>query len=426
MKCRHDIVVKIIVFLFCSIACSGCANNNTLYRRTDRDQCAYIPDICAREKCNSEMTQRLVNTIASNDSFAAIEGSVMANMFSGLLSRSLIQDEAVVPDNPKYIEVPIFYATDRNKTGRDGVNDYFGGEWGELSFGKVNVTIPPDHRVGYLETPYWWHLEFTANPDKDVTVSGVHPIDEVAFKRELREKVITSDAREALIFIHGYNTSFADAARRTGQITHDLEFKGPSILYSWPSQGTPWGYFADETNAERTIPHLEYFIGEVIKITGARKVHIIAHSMGGRILVQALNRLKINSPERKEPVINEVLLAAPDIDAEVFRGLASRVIGAARRTTLYVSKHDEALALSEAFHEYQRAGDSGEGVVVVDGADTIDVSSIDTSLIGHAYVGDNRTVLSDIYYAIRGVVAKNRHGLQEKRWKQGKYWVFRP
>ena len=45
---------------------------------------------------------------------------------------------------------------------------------------------------------------------------------------------------------------------------------------------------------------------------------------------------------------------------------------------------------------YRRAGDSGDDITLFKGIDTIDVSSVDTNLIGHFYYGDNRSVLSEL------------------------------
>ena len=73
----------------------------------------------------------------------------------------------------------------------------------------------------------------------------------------------------------------------------------------------------------------------------------------------------------------------------------------ARRITLYASSNDEAIKLSKKVHAYPRAGESGPDIVVVPGLDTIDVSNVDTSLLGHSYFAEKRTVISDLFYLIR-------------------------
>jgi len=40
-------------------------------------------------------------------------------------------------------------------------------------------------------------------------------------------------------------------------------------------------------------------------------------------------------------------------------------------------------------------------LVVVPGVETIDASHVDTSLLGHSYFAETRSVLSDMFYLIR-------------------------
>jgi hypothetical protein len=51
------------------------------------------------------------------------------------------------------------------------------------------------------------------------------------FVNELRDSLPSADAREALIFVHGYNVSFEDAARRAAQISVDLNFRGRTLMF---------------------------------------------------------------------------------------------------------------------------------------------------------------------------------------------------
>jgi esterase/lipase superfamily enzyme len=147
----------------------------------------------------------------------------------------------------------------------------------------------------------------------------------------------------------------------------------------------------DETNVRWATPHLTRFLKDLRERSGAKRIHLIAHSMGNRALVEALERLR----EGPSPTpFNQVVLAAPDIDAETFRDdIAPRILPASSRVTLYASSKDSALLASKAFHGYARAGDSGEKAVVVDGMDTIDVSTVSST---HSYIGDNGFVLDDL------------------------------
>ncbi len=94
---------------------------------------------------------------------------------------------------------------------------------------------------------------------------------------------------------------------------------------------------------------------------------------------------------------DQIILAAPDIDADVFREqIAPAMAQHSQRTTLYCSNTDWALAASNTFNDGWRAGDSSRGILIVPGADTVDASGIDTALLGHSYYGDCLPLLKDV------------------------------
>ena len=247
------------------------------------------------------------------------------------------------------------------------------------------------------------------------------------FYRAVSDCVARSQRKEAFVFVHGYNVAFADAARRTAQVAHDLKFSGAPIFYSWPSQAEMVDYLVDETNVVWTVPHLKEFLLGVAHKSGATSIHLVAHSMGNRALTSALREMHAEM-RGQCPKFHQIVLTAPDIDADVFRrDLAPAIIQTAGRVTLYASSNDEALTLSKQFHGYPRAGDSGDLVVVVPSVDTIDVSSIDTSLVGHSYYGDNSTVLADLFELMQASKSPD-----QRRWLKAtmlgklKYWQFVP
>jgi esterase/lipase superfamily enzyme len=93
---------------------------------------------------------------------------------------------------------------------------------------------------------------------------------------------------------------------------------------------------------------------------------------------------------------------------------------------LYASANDKALTFSKTVHGYRRAGDTGDDITVLDGIDTVDVSAVDTNFIGHFYYGSNKTVLSDMYYLMKGNPVSERFSLQHRRRGEKTFWVFQP
>ena len=302
----------------------------------------------------------------------------------------------------------------------------YGDERGQLEMGICKVSIPQRHQVGAIERPSILRFELREDPREHVVVLELDEQPPDAFFAALRDRVESSATREAFVFVHGFNTTFDEAAYRTAQLAHDLKFEGAPIFFSWPSQGGLLEYAIDETNVVWAVPHLKQFLIDVARNSNARAVHLVAHSMGNRALTSALQLLSYELQDQP-PMFRQVVLTAPDIDAEVFRrDLVPAIVTTADRVTLYASSNDEALKLSKAVHGYRRAGDSGGHLLVIPGIDTVDVSSVDTSFIGHGYFGDNERVIADMLDLINESKPPHmRRFLEPKQMGELLYWVFR-
>jgi esterase/lipase superfamily enzyme len=265
------------------------------------------------------------------------------------------------PENqPKGQIVRIFYATDRESSPvRAKYGQAYDGNrspTGSLSYGTAFVSIPRDHKIGELEDATFWSFSFLPSAGDYVSLSRVNAQDQSSFFNDVHAAVDASDSKSVLVFIHGYNVSFEDATRRTAQMTYDLGFDGAPILYSWPSKGRAQDYPADEESIQWTTDHLRMFLEDVARKSGARRIQLVAHSMGNRALLNALAELsRTHSTIR----FREIVLAAPDIDAGVFRQIATAIASEAGRVTLYASSTDRALIASQHFHQFPRAGEAG-------------------------------------------------------------------
>jgi esterase/lipase superfamily enzyme len=334
-------------------------------------------------------------------------------------------------EEPDFAVVRIFYATDRKISGKPEPAQYYAGTRGNgnLDLGICEVSIPRDHRMAALEAPAMWNFEFRDTPSKHMVLLKVQPQPVEAFFTELSGRVQRSKRKEAFVFVHGYNETFEKATRRTAQLAYDLGFEGAPILYSWPSRGSWVDYPADEATIEWTIPHLKEFLTAVAIKSQAQRVHLIAHSMGNRALTAALKEIVGNQQgPRSVPLFKEIVLAAPDIDAEVFTQLAQDIQKAGERITLYASSKDEALVASQKFHGgFPRAGESGHATVAVSGVDTIDASAVDTGLLGHSYYLGKQSILSDLFNLLRdGNPPEAREGLKPIEESGKRYWIFKP
>ncbi|MFT4115147.1 alpha/beta hydrolase [Bradyrhizobium sp.] len=342
----------------------------------------------------------------------------------------------IVPDiaQPKtdeatgVVTIPVFYGTDRAR-GDDKPASYFRGERGAPAFGIAEVSVPTRGReLGELTSPSWWRLEFSADPEKHVILKAVGTLDRDAFVANLKGSLAAADQRDVLIFVHGYNVTFEDAARRAAQLAVDLKFAGRTLLYSWASAADTKKYTVDESTIDWSRDHFEVFLQLALGEIGAGKVHIIAHSMGNRAVINTLERVASWQLPAGSATLGQVIFAAPDIDRDRFVQLAAKFKGCAARVTLYASSRDVALLASKFVHGYPRAGEAGDALLVVDGVDTIDASLVDTSLVGlrHSYFGEKRSILNDMFSLIvRQLAPDQRFDLQATGDAPRRYWSYR-
>ncbi len=356
-----------------------------------------------------------------------------ATVDAGSLETKGIPARPAIDPDKNYARMRVFYATDRAPAAdfrAAAQADKYTGKRGTMAYGQAFVSIPRGHVPGELEAPSIFRLEFREDPGRHVVLLDTVPQPKEQFLQGLQARIRGSRGKNAFVFVHGYNVAFADAARRTAQLAYDLSFDGAPIFFSWPSQASLSGYTVDESNIEWATPHIKRFLVDVAENSGADNLFLVAHSMGNRGLTRALATLMLERPDLKGR-FREIILAAPDIDAEVFREeLVPALVQAGQRVTLYASGQDLALKASKEVHGYPRAGDAGaggQGIVVVRGVDTIDASGVDDSILAHSYFVESIPVIRDIADMVRHrLPATQRDALKPVRSKDGGYWQIAP
>ena len=324
--------------------------------------------------------------------------------------------------------VRIFYATDRARSRSSGPTDFYGGgvnPAGTLEFGRIEVTVPRVHRSGVVEQPHWYTLEASTDPNKHMEVRRIQPGAQSAIMDSLRTVVRRSSKHEALVFIHGYNVTFHDAALRTAQLTYDLGFDGAPVLYSWPSRGSLFRYSADQEAAEFTAARLATFLDSLVAITGTRRVHVIAHSMGNLALTGALERLALQG---RDTLLSSVIMAAADVPVNRFeQQIVPTVRGLMRHMSIYVSAFDQALLASRVLSSSVRVGEATSPILVLPAAETIDATAFRMrDLLGHGYVGATASVLDDLSDIINRGLSAPRRRLERMAAPNGlTYWRIR-
>jgi esterase/lipase superfamily enzyme len=285
-----------------------------------------------------------------------------------------------------------------------------------LEVGTLRVSFPPDHETGKIERPPRI-LTFALreeDPEKDVVIAELRSFtdDYEGWVRRVR----STGREQAFIYVHGYATTFAEAARRAAQVAYDLDFdlddafRGIPMVFSWPSRGNAAGYLVDyDVSLEATDAFNEFL--DLVKLhAGIQYVHVIAHSMGNRVVANALAQRAASG----SAIVDQLVLAAPDIFARRFRQrFLNTLPSLAKRVTLYVSDKDRALSLSEEIREGEpRAGQVAGGLLEasagVERFDAIDASELETDFLAHSYYANNNSMLSDIYCLLKGTPPQKR------------------
>ncbi|MFC4441627.1 alpha/beta hydrolase [Caulobacter henricii] len=289
---------------------------------------------------------------------------------------------SAAPVESAFTLVDVFYATTRKATGSKLPTAFYGGQPGQISYGKAVVSVPRDRSPGELPTPQAWAFEFRPDPARHFVLNRVERYGtRQQFLDNVTGRMSKSRLREVLVFIHGFNMSFENGAERTAQLAVDLGLDGAPILYSWPSKSSLMGYMSDAATAEDStrIAELAQFLADVAARTGATRVNVVAHSMGNRYLIRALNTLAAGGAKQ---VFGEVVFAAPDVGVDEFKAVWPTIRQVARRTTVYASGRDKALALSSRINNMPRAGDA-HVPLLLSGLQTIDTTAASGGLLGH-------------------------------------------
>ncbi|MEM1152130.1 MAG: alpha/beta hydrolase, partial [Pseudomonadota bacterium] len=257
----------------------------------------------------------------------------------------------------------ILFTADRNPVG--------------LGFAKAVVSIPPNRQPGAVVRP----ARLPPNPKREfVILDPVVFADDRSFANDLDVALSQRppSQREVLVFIHGYNTDLPASIMRMAQIVEDTGFSGIPIVFSWPSRGQLFQYGYDLNSALHARDELTQTV-ELVAATRTTGMNFVSHSMGNILAVEAMRQDQMTNNFNKSGKISSIVLAAPDIDVELFAKQLRAFPEGSRNFYILVSKDDQALALSRSL-----AG----GVTRVGAADAERLSELGVTVIDLTKVDD--------------------------------------
>ncbi len=320
--------------------------------------------------------------------------------------------------------VPVWFGTNRAPVNPQNYGQGFSGEWSQTTtHGRCIVNVPKGHVPGETGSPWWIRL---VKGDDRLTVVSIERLPD--FWNQLTEAMKQAHEErtnnEALFFLHGYNVTFEQAAIRTAQLAYDLRIQ-PAAFFSWPSRGNVEDYPPDEAAIEASYDAVSDFVKQLdnCALNTGTTLHVVAHSMGNRALLRALEAVAQGMAGGRKSAIDKLVFAAPDVDARVFMQSLGKIAPIGKRKTLYTSHSDKAVWLSKTIHKYDRAG-LIPPVTVAQGLDTIDATDVDQTFIGHDYVATVRALINDLSLLFKaGLPPKERAGIEPAETQDGQpYW----
>jgi len=284
--------------------------------------------------------------------------------------------------------LPVYIATTR---ARDASGDFGAGRKSDSSYLRYDITVPPDRPPGKILFPNGRidpQRQFLATARTEFETASAF---QTSLGRHIRK--VSPREREAVIFVHGYNNNFAEGVLRLSQLIDDFGGGGAAIHYSWPSAGNALAYEYDQQSVLFARDGLESLIKQVRR-AGARRVVIVAHSMGAMLAMEALRQIDIASPGSASRLVDGVVLLSAHISVDVFKSQLARLEPLPQPFLVFVSRRDRALLLAGRISGEKELVGNMENYDALRGFDltVLDVSQFSEG-IGHFSQGDSPTLL---------------------------------
>jgi esterase/lipase superfamily enzyme len=274
---------------------------------------------------------------------------------------------------------------------------YFGdGRSFVTGYGRYVISVPPDRKPGRVRFP----VDGRADPAHDFLVVSAERLDNRASFVAALDRALAADPRqsgEAALFLHGYNTNFAEGLVRQAQILHDLDRSGAAVQFAWPSKAKATGYLYDRESVIFARDALRDTLGAIAD-SRARSINVFAHSMGALLAVDTLS-VMADGNDRVFDRLKALVLVEADVEIDVFRRLAPAILARGVKIYLLVSDKDRALEISSRLRgEPDRLG-SVRNTAELGGLDVpvIDLTDVrSTDLLGHLKEGENPALIDYI------------------------------
>lgn len=293
----------------------------------------------------------------------------------------------------------VFLATTR-RLSTNPAEGFSGRRNNSLSYAAFDISVPPVHETGKIELP----RQGAPDPNKHFTISAPTTIaGDQALIAQINEELHKQPAgqRSVLVFVHGYNTNLTTALLGITQFVEDTGYEGVPVLFSWPSNAELLEYVYDLNSVLHARDDAFHVMDTVLERTSADHYDLVAHSMGNMLAMEVGRQIALTGEINDTGKNRYIILAAPDIDIDVFAKQISAIPREKRRFYVLVSEDDSALKTSRLVAGgVPRVGAANAqylaqlGVAVIDLSDVEDETSLNHSKFKDApevvqFIGEN-------------------------------------
>ena len=209
--------------------------------------------------------------------------------------------------------------------------------------------------------------------------------------------------RDVLLYVHGFNQTFETAALDAARLSDGIQFRGETMVFSWPSKAKLFDYGYDRESAMWSRDALEQVLSGLITSPAVGRVNIVAHSIGTMLTMEAIRQIYDRHGGVVAERIGTVVFASPDIDIDVFSSSVERIGPLASKITVITSTNDRALAVSGWIAGgITRVGAAEQAGLKRLGLHVIDASKQGWGIINHDLFLSNAQIRQVIRRAIDG------------------------
>jgi esterase/lipase superfamily enzyme len=316
-------------------------------------------------------------------------------------------------------------AVDRARAARNVLRyeDLFLNELGlSVAYGAAEISYPANRVAG--DQSYGTD-SVQENPLQHFSVIDHEIVNSPDAFRRLINRLYPAVNNHSLLFVHGLDHTFSEAAERFGQLVVDLEHRGLPLFFSWPSDahriqlfGVDYyarsGYLDTRQIAEKSQKYAALAIDELVK--QGQPLDIVAHSMGADIAINAILLREVNVSDADETTTKlrlseavplSLVLAAPDISTSEFTHDMQPVLTGTRSVAILAiyCANDRALILSQRYNNSDpRLGYCAADRSPVDSTEMVTVRGNISGISHHSYYLNSPKVLDDMRRVFDAIV----------------------